>query len=104
MARTTPPIYPSQQKQLVAFGERLRLARLRRELGVETIAERSGISRVTLYRAERGEPSVALGIYLRILAALQLESDLDQVALDDRLGRRLQDLGLPQRRRAPQGK
>lgn len=48
--------------------------------------------------------SVALGIYLRILAALQLESDLDRLALDNRLGRRLQDLGLPQRRRAPAGR
>lgn len=101
MPRVTPPIYPSQQKQLAAFGERLRLARLRREMSAEVVAERSCISRVTLYRAEKGEASVALGIYLRILAVLQLEGDLDLLAKDDLLGRRLQDLRLPQRRRAP---
>lgn len=44
---------------------------------------------------------VALGSYARVLAVLQLDADLDGLALDDALGRRLQDLGIPQRRRAP---
>ena len=93
-------LFPSEAKLLVEFGERLKLARLRRELSVETVAVRSRISRMTLYRAEQGSPAVAMGVYLRILGVLELENDLAQVALDDTLGRKLQDLGLVTRRRA----
>lgn len=92
-------MFPTQGKLLAAFGERLRLARLRRQLTVETACERAGISRMTLYRAEGGSPAVALGTYLRILSVLKLESDLDLVARDDKLGRLLQDAELPARRR-----
>ena len=56
---------------------------------------------MTLFRAEQGSPAVALGTYLRILSVLKLESDLDRLASDDRLGRLLQDTELPQRRRRP---
>jgi transcriptional regulator with XRE-family HTH domain len=93
-------LFPSEAKILAEFGERLKLARLRREFSVETVAARARISRMTLYRAEQGSPAVAMGVYLRILFVLGLESDMASVALDDRLGRKLQDLGLVTRRRA----
>ena len=99
MPRKQPPMFPMQGRLLAAFGERLRLARLRRQLSVETACERAGISRMTLYRAEEGSPAVALGTYLRILSVLKLEADLDLVARDDKLGRLLQDAELPARRR-----
>ena len=54
---------------------------------------------MTLFRAEQGNPAVALGTYLRILSVLKLEGDLDRLADDDRLGRLLQDSDLPERRR-----
>ena len=41
-----------------------------------------------------------MGTYLRILSVLQLADDLEGLAKDDRLGRKLQDLGLPERKRA----
>ena len=94
-------MYPNQAKLLTAFGERLRLARLRRKLGVDLMCERANISRMTLYRAEEGSPAVALGTYLRILSVLKLEADLELIARDDKLGRILQDSELPKRRRAP---
>lgn len=81
-------MYPAEKKLLVDFGERLKLARLRRRFSADTVAQRSGISRMTLYRAERGSPAVSLGVYLRILVVLRLEDDLAALALDDRLGRR----------------
>jgi transcriptional regulator with XRE-family HTH domain len=91
-----PPLaFPSESKLLVALGERLRLARLRRRLSTSTVAERCGISRPTLAKAERGSPSVTLGTYLRVLSVYGLEDDLTAVAGDDVLGRRLQDLALP---------
>jgi hypothetical protein len=46
---------------------------------------------MTLYRAEAGNSAVALGTLVRILSVLGLESDLDQIARDDKLGRLLQD-------------
>jgi transcriptional regulator with XRE-family HTH domain len=94
-------LFPSSQARLAALGERLRLARLRRRFSAATVAARAGISRVTLYRAEHGNPAVSLGTLLRILEVLMLERDLDQLAHDDELGRKLQDLELPIRRRAP---
>ena len=96
-----PPLaFPSEQKLLTEFGERIRLARLRRKLAAEVVATRAGISRMTLSRAEGGAPSVTLGTYLRILSVLHLEDDLALLAADDKLGRRLQDLGLPTPKRA----
>jgi hypothetical protein len=40
-----------------------------------------------------------MGTFVRILAALHLEGDLDLLAKDDALGRKLQDLALPKRRK-----
>ena len=92
------PIFPSEKKILANFGERLRLARLRREISAETLASRASISRMTLHRAEKGSPAVSMGTYLRILAALHLTDDINLLAKDDQLGRKLQDLNLPKRR------
>ena len=92
------PIFPSEKKLLAEFGERLRLARLRREISAELLAERSSISRMTLHRAEKGSPAVSMGTYLRILAALRLQDDINLLAKDDVLGRKLQDLELSRKR------
>ncbi len=80
------------------------MARLRRAHSLETVAERAGITRKTLYRVERGDPAVALGIYARVLQALRLENDLAAIAADDVLGRKLQDLNLEPKTRAPKRK
>ena len=101
MKTKSPPLFPSLERRLSALGERLRLARIRRKFSADTVAKRAGVSRMTLYRIESGDSVVAVGSYARVLAVLQLDSDLEKLALDDALGRRLQDLGIPQRRRAP---
>jgi len=95
------PLFPTLERRLTALGERLRLARMRRKFSAETVAARAGVSRMTLYRIESGDQVVALGSYARVLAVLQLDPDLEKLAQDDALGRRLQDLGIPARRRAP---
>jgi transcriptional regulator with XRE-family HTH domain len=82
-------------------GENIKKARLRRAFSSETVAQRAGITRKTLYRVERGDPAVALGIYARVLQALRLENDLASIAADDALGRKLQDANLKPKRRAP---
>jgi len=99
MPSKSQPIYPSEQKILAGLGERIRLARLRRGISAEALAERSSISRMTLHRAEKGFSAVAIGTYLRIMAALQLQEDFNLLAKDDLLGRRLQDLELAKARK-----
>jgi len=81
-----------------AFGLRLKAARLRRGLTTILFAERVGISRDTLNRLEKGDPTIALGTYLRALRVLGLDKDMDAVARDDELGRKLQDLKLLERK------
>jgi len=59
--------------KLLALGEQLRAQRKRLGVSATTAAEAAGISRVTLHRIERGEPSVTMGAYLNAAAALGLE-------------------------------
>lgn len=79
---------------MAALGQRLRLARLRRKISTVQMAERMGVSRDTLNRLEKGDAAIALGTYLRALRVLGLDRDLDLLAQDDELGRKLQDLAL----------
>ena len=81
-------------------GEQIKLARLRRNLSVAQVAERATCSPLTVSRIEKGAPTVAIGIYLRVLYAFQLDDDILSLAKDDELGRALQDMKLPQRERA----
>ncbi len=92
------PMFSSEKVLLKQLGERLRAARLRRKFSAETVAERAGISRMTLHRMEKGDPALTLGNCLKVLGVLHLAGDVALVARDDELGRRLQDLDLPQPR------
>ncbi len=94
MPSKPPIVFPQEQRVLTAMGERIRLARRRRRLSTTTVSGRAGISRSTLHKIEAGDPGVTLGSCVRVLACLSLVNDFDHIAADDRLGRRLQDLGL----------
>jgi len=101
VVRLTRPVFPRTRRRLEALGERLRLARLRRRISLVDLAARVGVSRITLRRLEKGDPTVGLAVLTRVLSALGLEDDLDKIARDDELGQRLQDSYLrPARRRA----
>lgn len=107
MPRKPPIVFPQEQRLLSALGERLRLARKRRKLSNAVVAQRAGISRTTLYKVEAGDAGATLGSYVRVLAVLGLEGDLDQLGADDRVGRKLQDLALepaPKRRAVTRAK
>jgi transcriptional regulator with XRE-family HTH domain len=101
MAKTTPTLLPRISRLLRALGENLKLARLRRKYSAEMVAQRAGITRKTLAGVERGDSTVAIGTYARVMQVLRLEDDLSKLAADDRLGRQLQDVGLTAKRRAP---
>jgi transcriptional regulator with XRE-family HTH domain len=96
-----PQILPSTAKILIEFGENIKLARLRRRLSAAQVAERANISRPTLLSIEKGLPGVAIGSYAQVLFVLNLEKDLLKVAVDDTLGRKLQDAKLLVKGRAP---
>ena len=105
MSRKGATVLPQTQKILSQMGEQIKLARLRRNLSVELVSERAGISRATLWNVEKGSPSVAIGIYAAVLHALNnMDNDLLLIAKDDELGRKLQDLELTTRKRAPNKK
>lgn len=88
------------EEKMRIVGEQIKLARLRRDLSVAQVAERATCSTLTVARIEKGAPTVAIGIYLRVLYALQLDDDILLIAQNDELGRRLQDLSLTTRQRA----
>ena len=94
MPSKPPVVFPQEQRLLQDFGERLRLARLRRKLSSAVVALRAGISRTSLYKVEKGDPTATLGTYLRVMAVLGLDGDIHALAADDKVGRKLQDLAL----------
>lgn len=97
-------ILPQLNKVLEILGNNIKLARLRRKLSTEQVAERAGISRSTLISIEKGKSGVAIGNYLQVLFVLGLEKDLLKIAEDDVLGKKLQDAQLQTRKRAPKKK
>ena len=88
------------EQKMELMGEQIKLARLRRNLSIAQVAERASCSPLTLARIEKGSPTVSIGIYARVLYALQLDDDLLLIAKEDALGRTLQDLSLKHRQRA----
>ena len=101
MGSKKPVLLPKTAKILTELGENIKLARLRRKLSVEQIGERASLGRTTLWAIEKGSPQVALGYYAQVLFVLGLEKDLLKIAVDDTLGRRLQDVKLLVKKRAP---
>ena len=81
-------------QHLQLMGEQIMLARKRRHLSMQDIADRATVTRLSVSKVEHGDPTVSMGIYARVLYALNLEKDLSLLAADDALGRQLQDAEL----------
>ena len=102
MGKKSVVLMPATQEILKTMGEQIKLARLRRKISAKLAAERAGVSRATLWAVEKGSPSVAVGIYAAVLHSLNgMDKDLLNIAKDDELGRKLQDLDLMIKKRAP---
>lgn len=75
-----PAKAPSIDDKLIArlrtLGGCIRAHRRRQKVSATTAAEAAGISRMTLHRIERGEPSVTMGAYLNAIAAVGLQLEL----------------------------
>jgi transcriptional regulator with XRE-family HTH domain len=79
-------------RQLDELGGRIRAARLRRRMTQATLAARADVSLPTIRKLEKGDPTTSLATMVRALQVLGLEKDLDLLAADDELGRKLQDI------------
>ena len=62
--------------QLVDIGQLIRQHRKSFKITANAAAQTAGISRVTLYRIEKGEPTVSMGAYLNVVSALDLKLQL----------------------------
>ena len=84
---------------LKILGEDIKNARRRRRISTTLMAERANISRATLTRVEKGDPSVSIGIYASVLFVLDLTSQLSKLADPgiDELGRMLEEQHLPKK-------
>ncbi|MDB5231665.1 MAG: family transcriptional regulator [Chitinophagaceae bacterium] len=94
-------ILPRVQSVLDQLGEQIKLARLRRKLTAQQVAERAGINRTTLWNIEKGAAKVTMAAFAQVLFVLGMEKDLLKLAADDELGRRIQDSGLIIKKRGP---
>lgn len=61
---------------LLQLGGRLRRLRLTQGLTTTRLAQKAGISRMTLSAIEAGEPTPTMGSYLRVMSVLQVSKDL----------------------------
>ncbi len=94
------PLLPKQERTLQEMGNQIRLARLRRNITSQEMAQRTSLGRNTIVKIETGDESVAMGSYFRVLIALGLDPDILALAKDDVLGRKLQDAKLLPKQRA----
>ena len=95
-------VMPSTSARLKTLGEQIKYARLRRRLSVTVIAERASVSRASVYAVEKGNPSVAIGVYAGIMLALGMPDEITLPCKNDIMGRDLEDLNLHIRRRRKQ--
>ncbi|KZK97218.1 hypothetical protein PsAD5_02347 [Pseudovibrio sp. Ad5] len=98
---TAVKIPRAARKELMTLGENIRIARLRRKLTAEIIAQRAGTTRQTVAKVEDGDPAVKIGTYAAVLQALGLLKGWGQ--LDDLVGDQMSLDGLPQRARLKNG-
>jgi len=91
------------KRALRKLGQDIKDARKRRRIPMALLAERARISRSTLTKVEKGDESVALGIYAAVLFALGLVEGLGNLAdpSTDAIGRSIEERNLPERVRLP---
>ncbi len=83
MSKKTVFLQPDTEDKLKKMGQRIKKARLRRNISVEMISKKAGIGESTFYAIERGVSTVSLGAYVAVLSILGFGNDLDAIATDE---------------------
>lgn len=76
MPTASPTIPPAATEALALLGGKVRTRRKELRISAVAAAEAAGISRVTLFRIEKGEPSVTIGAWFAVCATLGLHLDV----------------------------
>lgn len=86
-------------KALKTLGQHIKEARIKRRLTLELVAERAGISFLTLRNVEKGSATVSMGIYAKVLFVLGLSDNIYELANPDKdeVGKILASEQLPKR-------
>ena len=105
-SHSTNTLPRAARQALIKLGEDITIARKKRRISTISMAERAFISRGTLYKVERGNPTVSMGVYATVLAILGLVEGLGQVAdrRDDILGLDIEEERLPRNIVSPRRK
>ena len=104
MSRKTLILEPNTENKLKKLGQRIKKARLRRNISAEIISQQAGIGESTFYAIERGVSTVSLGAYAAVLFVLGLDGDLDAVAMDEAGKALFWEQNLVERKRAKRRK
>jgi DNA-binding XRE family transcriptional regulator len=85
------------------LGQDINDARRRRRITAQLMAQRAGLSRSTIGKIEKGDPTTSMGSYGAVLFVLGMEKRLSDLvdSIHDLVGRRLEDENLPKRVRIP---
>lgn len=88
MPAKNPKITRDIAHRLSVLGERIRTQRKTLKLNATLAAEAAGMSRVTWYRIEKGEPAVTMGAWFNAATVLGLTLDIPEIhiAETDRQG------------------
>ena len=93
-------------RTLRKLGSDISDARRRRRITVALMAARAGVSRTTVGKIEKGDPTTSIGGYTAVLFVLGMLDRLHDIAdgRHDLTGRQLEDERLPKRVRLPNTK
>ena len=88
MPAKNPKITRESAHRLSVLGGRIRAQRKKLKLNATVAAEAAGMSRITWYRIEKGEPAVTMGAWFNSVTVLGLTLDIPETDIEgtDRRG------------------
>lgn len=104
MARRALTLSSGTEKILEKMGNRIRRARLRRNISIEELAQKAVIGKSTLLLIEKGAPTVSIGAYAAVLTVLELDEDFELIAVDEVGKKQFWEQNLQRRERASKRK
>ena len=100
MSRKNIVLTSDTRKRLAKMGVQIKNARLRRNISVEEISNKSGVSETTYYAIEKGKDTVSVGAYAAVLSVLELDKDIELIATDEEGKKKFRENTLFRRERA----